>query len=176
MPVVTLGSTIAAILQFIVVVGILMPAMLTHTQTGQTILGPGNFVNGNFIPANYVQHLNGTIAYLNQSYLSVSGPNSLQQQMATVVSNTASNINPGILQTLGGLAFIPSAFGFFMNAIYNEPGIIFSLFGSLLSGQGAYIVLPFSVFLISAAILSYFVIIYAMKLMTPISKVEIEDV
>lgn len=171
-----MGSVVASILQFVVVVGILIPVMLTHTTSGQTIFGQGNFINGNFIPANYVQHLNGTIQYINQSYLAVSGPNSLQQQMASVVTTSANNINPGILQTLGGLAFIPAAFGLFMNSIFNIPGTITSLWSSLVTGQGAYVVLPFSVLLLSGAITSYFVIIFAMKLITPITKVETEDV
>lgn len=163
-PVVTLGSTIASVLQFIVVVGILVPALATHTQTGAGI-----------VPGNYLQHLNGTIGYLNQSFITPTGANSLQQQMSGVISASANAINPGILQSLGGLAFIPAAFGAFMNSMWNLPGVVINLFSSIFTNTGA-VILPFSMFLISAAFLSYFTMIFAFKLLTPITKVEIEDV
>lgn len=172
----TLESTVVAVLQFMAVVGILLPVLLTHTQTGQTIFGQGNYVSGNFVAPNSIVHLQGTLGSLNQTYFVSTGKYSLQQQMSNVVSNS-SNINAGVLQNLGGLAFIPAAFGLFMNSIVSLPNTLFTIIGIIFSGYlGAYVVVPVSILLISGVFATYFVVGFAWKVLTPITKVEIPDV
>lgn len=165
MPSFTIGSTFAAVLQFVVIVGVLIPMLITHTDLG-----------GGVLPVNTINHLNGTMNMTNQSYIATSGQNSLRVQMGTAYNQSANNATAGSLQQLGGLAFIPSAWGKLMSVFYNMPGTVNTLITSLLNFQSPYVIFPFSVFVISAALMGYMTFMFILKGLTAITKVELEDV
>ena len=165
MPSITIGSTTASVIQFVVVMTILSTVLNTHTTTGAGIL-----------PYNTANELNGLVNQTNQTFISTQSQNSLQTQLRTQYNYSANQINPGILQTLGGLAFIPAAFGSFMLTLWSIPRTMIFIFQTLLTFQSPYVLLPFSVMALSAGLMAYYVMFFVYKLFTPITKTEIEEI
>ena len=183
MPAFTLSSTIASILQFLAVMVVLSVVINTHTTSGAGVIpinigvnctaGPlGDPTNAMCVGSS----LNGTINLTSQNYLSTSNQNSLTVQMGKVYAGS-NNINTGILQQFGGLAFIPAAFGAFMDALWNIPKTAISVFEMAATFNGSYIpVLPFSAMMLSGILMAYYVTEFVFKMLTPITKVEVGDI
>lgn len=165
MPSITIGSTTASVIQFVVVMTILSTVLNTHTSSGAGIL-----------PIGTANELNGLVNATNQTFISTTSQNSLQTQLRGQYNYSANQINPGILQTLGGLAFIPAAFGQFMLTLWSIPRTMIFIFQTLLTFQSPYVLLPFSVMALSAGLMAYYVMFFVYKLFTPITKTEIEEI
>lgn len=171
MPSMTIGTMLASVLQFIVIVGVLAPVLLLTTVGGGGVLTPG-----------FAASFNGVVT--NSSGFFVNPNGDLQSGLSSITAQNANGLagGAGVLSSLGGLAFIPAAFGSFINLLFRSPGIMLAMFSTLLTpgavGSGAYVNLSLiaSMTIISGAFMAYCIAIFAMKLMTPITKVEIEDV
>ena len=183
MPAFTLSSTIASILQFLAVMVVLSVVINTHTTSGAGVIPMNTGVNctagplGD--PTNAMcigSHLNGTINLTSQNYVSSENQNSLRVQMTKVYSGS-NVINLPLLQQFGGLAFIPAAFGAFMDALWNIPKTAISVFEMAATFNGSYIaVLPFSAMALSGILMAYFVIEFVFKMLTPVTKVSVGDI
>jgi hypothetical protein len=166
----TLGTMLTSIVQFIVIVGILAPVLTLTTIGGGGVLTPG-----------FAASFNDVIANTTNYYVNPNGP--LEIGFNNVTTQTQNGLAVGgALSSIGGLAFIPAGFGLFINLMWNSPQLMLRMFSTLLTpgaaGSGAYITLSViaSMDIISACFLAYCVGVMVMKIMTPISKVEIEDV
>jgi len=134
-------------------------------------------ISGNgILPYNETVQLGAIINTSNGNVSITTDPHSLRVQMGTEFKNTARNVTPGVLSTLGGLAFIPSAFGQFMNSMWNIPGTMIRITESLLAFKNPYVVFPFSMMMITTALMTYYTIMIVMKMLTPITKSEIEEI
>jgi len=161
----TLGSALTSVFQFMAIMAIMGIMLNTKTTNGYGLL-----------PENVLIHSAGLINVLNTTYINTTNPNSLTVQLTGQLYNSSNSINVGGLTQLGGLAFIPAAFGLFMQSIFQIPNTILLLFQTLFTLQGAYVVLPFSIMAISGIFMAYMVIEFVMKAFTPISKTEISDI
>ena len=177
MPSLTLGTQIACILQFIVVIAILNSVLTYKTSTGMTVFGPGTFdAGGNFIPTNYLVHLNGTSNSLQQAYISSKNKSSFYLALQNQANTSAGSLSsPNVLTSLGGLAFLPSAFGQFMSSMLNVPNTISSFQTSIFTNTGV-IVLPLVMAVISGALLAYVVIVDVAALFGIITKTQPLDI
>lgn len=166
MPATTIGGVIASILQFLAVMFILSAVINLHT------------VNGNgIIPSNDLIPITGLVTLENNTYVSNISSNSLVVQIRSIGQQSANSIaTPSILQSIGGLAFIPAYFGQFMILLFNIPYSTVIIFTTLLSDPNITTLLTFSAMALSAILMAYYIIIFVMKAITPISKVEVEDV
>lgn len=171
MPSMTFGTMISSIVQFIVIVGILTPVLLLTTVGGGGVLTPG-----------FAASFNGVVTNSSNFFVNPTGALQVGLSQETVANANGIAGGAGVLSSIGGLAFIPAAFGEFINLMYRSPGIMLAMFSTLLTpgavGSGAYVNLSLiaSMTIISGAFMAYCVAIFAMKLITPIVKTEVEDV
>lgn len=171
MPSTTIGATVASVLQFIAVMLMLTVVLNARTTTGNGVLPPG-------VATNVTGLLNNeSNAYLNTS------PSSntiihIRANLGAQTNQTSGSLsNIGVLSQLSGLAFIPAAFGLFITTMFQLPNTMITIVNTLLTQPGnVNNLIGFSVLAMSGCLMSYYVIIFSMKLVSPISKTEIEDV
>lgn len=162
---ITFGSVLAGVFAWMLIMAFLVPMLVFHTAGGRAM-----------VPGSYAVSLNGTVLMLNNTYVSQTSQNSLAVQLQAQTLSSANSITGTALQTIGGLAFIPAAFGLTMRSMLNIPGTIWNMFTSLLSNTGEYIILPFAIFGVTSLVMSYFIILFCLKGMTPITKTQMEEI
>ena len=171
MPSMTLGTMLASVLQFVVIIGILSPVLVLVTVGGGGVLTPG-----------FAASFNGVVTNSSNFFVNPNGPLQVGLSQQTAANAKGLDGGAGVLSNIGGLAFIPAAFGDFINLMFRSPAILLAMFSTLLTpgavGSGAYIDISLiaSMTIISGTFMAYCVAIFAMKLMTPIVKTEMEDV
>lgn len=154
MPTITIGSMLAAVVQFLVFMLLLQPAIVAVTPSNFTASYYGNVVNGT-----------------NYNYTHV--------LYSPLVSNANSSsvgfraITPTSLSSFGGLAFIVGFMGQLWGILSNFPNMLWIVF----AGSFSYIpFIPIAITgLLSIGILSYVGILVVMKLGTIVSKVVWEE-
>lgn len=150
----------------------------THTSAGYAVL-----------PFNSANTVSGLVMFENNTYINATPSSSSQIHIRSNLANET-NTSAGslgntaaILSSLGGLAFIPSAFGLMIETMQRIPGTLLAILNTLAtlpqqSSQSGAItaVTAFCIIILSGALMSYYVIIFALKLVSPVLKTEAEDV
>lgn len=114
MPSLTIGTITIAIVQFIVIMGMLSTPLSFCSTTNQCIL-PLQFRQV------YFGNVNATTAnFTSKIQVPIQG-----QANGTTGFNS---ITPNVLQNFGGVAFIYTAFGAFMNSLINFPTMLYYIF------------------------------------------------
>lgn len=155
----TLGSMIAAVVQFVVIVVFMQPM----------ISGIASMQNANYSHA--ANSIIATGAYVNTT---VEGNVILPlQQKASNQSVGFGAISPTSLQIFGGLAFMYGAFGAFYNTFTNFPGLLYQV---IMSSASQVIYLPIAIIgILSIAILGYVGVLTVLKFIGFIVKGEPEE-
>ena len=160
MPSLTIGTITIAIVQFIVIMGMLSAPLSFCSTTNQCIL-----------PLQFRQVYFGNVNATTANFTS-----KIQVPIQSQANGTTgfNSITPNVLQNFGGVAFIYTAFGAFMNSLFNFPTMLYYIFTtaftypplSLIIGGGA---------LLSIGILGYMIVLIVYKGIGMVSKVITEE-
>lgn len=160
---VTIGGMIAGIVQFVIMLTLLGPAIQYSTPVAfRQNFTATYFPNGTINDTGLVYKVNATFTE------NLSSPLTKE-----VNHSTTSYQSAGYLQQFGGLAFVPLGLGSMFNTIKQAPAIIKLIFDT--SFTNPILAKIAGLVLISSLIFGYILILLALKMIGWITKVNVEE-